>query len=334
MTDDGHGHKRATSFDVARLAGVSRAEVSRAFTADASISPKMRAKVQSAADALGYRVNYLARSLNSNRSDLVGVVAAALDNPFRVMQIEALSQELLKRNFRPILLPTSKASDVSDVIAQVLHYSVSGVLVTSDAPSPTLCKECAARGVPIVLINKGDEIAFVDRVVSDDDTAAQLAVERLVAGGARRLAVMGSGAVSYTARRRIAAFLQYCDRIGIAASVIEVALSNYVHGHAAASSLRANAVDGLFCVNDYLACGVIDRLNLDPSLADVRRIRIIGHDNIPQAAWAAYALTTIAQPCDVQATQAVNLLTSRIETPEMEARIDVTAVSLIERTSG
>lgn len=333
MSDDSAVHRRVTSFDVARLAGVSRAAVSRAFTADASISDKTRAKVQEAAVLLGYRVNYLARSLNGNRSDLVGVVAAALDNPFRSMQIEALAHELLKRNFRPILLPTTQTSDVSAVIEQVLHYSVSGVLVTSDAPSSALCQECARQQVPIVLINKGDEIPFVDRVVSDDAEAGRIAVERLAARGARRLVVMAGTAVSFTARRRSAAFLRHAADLGLEASHIEVAVNNYAVGFGAAGGLLDAAADGLFCANDYLACGVIDAIKADASLAVLRGVPVVGHDNIPQASWNAYSLTTIEQPCDMQAQQAIDLLTSRIAGPMMPARTTVTPVRLHERQS-
>jgi DNA-binding LacI/PurR family transcriptional regulator len=142
---------------------------------DASVSPKTREKVYQAAKELGYRVNYLARSLTNKRSDLVGLVAAGFDSPFRTMQIEHLARALLARNFRPILLPTSKEADTSAVIGQLLHYAVSGVIVTSDAPPTEICEQCAAEGVPIVLINKGEDIPFVDRIVSDDRMAGQLA---------------------------------------------------------------------------------------------------------------------------------------------------------------
>ena len=90
----------------------------------------------------------------------------------------------------------------------------------------------------------------------------------------------------------------------------------------------------MFCVNDYLACGVIDRLRADPSLAALRGLPIIGHDDIPQAAWGAYDLTTIRQPCDVQAAQAIALLTSRIANPSAAAKVEVTPVTLIPRRSG
>lgn len=332
MSDGEPRARKVTSFDVARQAGVSRAAVSRAFTPDASVSPETREKVLSAAKALGYRVNYLARSLTNQRSDFVGVVAAGLDNPFRTLQIEQIAQTLLARNFRPVLLPTSKSADTSELIGQLLHYSVSGVVVTSDAPPSSLCEECAAHGVPIVLINKGDDIPLVDRVVTDDKTAGTIAATQLIENGARRLAVMAATGVSYTARRRADAFLGHCRATGTDAVTLAITANDYRGGFEGAGQLAGTEIDGLFCVNDYLACGVVDRLRQDRA-AGLPPIRIIGHDDIQQASWAAYDLTTILQPCDVQAQQAIELLTSRMAKPGMASRVACTPVSLIRRGS-
>jgi LacI family transcriptional regulator len=331
MSEQATRTRKVTSFDVARHAGVSRAAVSRAFTPDASVSAETREKVHKAAKELGYRVNYLARSLINQRSDFVGVVAAGLDNPFRNLQIEQLARALLERNFRPVLLPITSGSDPSVVIGQMLHYAVCGVIITSDAPPTSLCEECADYGVPIVLINKGDDIPLVDRVVSDDKTAGQLAADVLVEGGAERPAVMVAREVSYTARRRAQAFLARCRALGAPAETIEIDLNDYTHGYSGAAQLQGTATDGLFCVNDYLACGVIDRIARDRALRRAKPIRVIGHDDIPQAGWAAYNLTTILQPCDMQAVQAIDLLMSRMDEPRRTARVEFTPVTLVRR---
>ncbi|EJC83929.1 transcriptional regulator [Rhizobium leguminosarum bv. trifolii WSM2297] len=331
MADRDKGPRKATSFDVARVAGVSRAAVSRAFTPDASVSPKTREKVFEAAKELGYRVNYLARSLTNKRSDLVGVVAAGLDNPFRTLQIDNLARVLIARNFRPILLPTSQEADTSTVIGQLLHYAVSGVIVTSDAPPTEICEQCAAEGVPIVLINKGDDIPFVDRIISDDRMAGHLAAAHLIDRGARKLAVMAAPAISYTARRRSEAFLARCKQLEVEAQMLQVRINDYRSGYDAAADLAASGIDGLFCANDYMACGVVDRVMQGRSRGDAPPLSIIGHDDIPQASWTAYDLTTIRQPCDLQAEQTVDLLMSRMAEPDLTARVESTPVTLIRR---
>lgn len=323
--------RKVTSHDVAERAGVSRAAVSRTFTPDASVSAETREKVHKAAKELGYRVNYLARSLINQRSDLVGVVAAGLDNPFRTLQIDQLSRTLLAHNFRPLLLPTSSTASTSDFIEQLLQYSVSGVLVTSDAPPTALCEECAAYGIPIVLINKGEDIPFVDRVVSDDKTAGQMAADLLVEGGAERPAVMAAPGVSYTARRRLDAFVARCRSLGKTPDILPIPVNDYTSGFEGAAQLHGTNIDGLFCVNDYLACGVVDRLAKDRTVRKSGPVRVIGHDDIPQASWHAYQLTTILQPCDIQAQQAIDLLISRMDDPGMPARVEFTEVTMIKR---
>jgi len=322
--------RKVTSFDVARQAGVSRAAVSRTFTPNASVSPETREKVHKAAKELGYRVNYLARSLTNRRSDLVGVVAAGMDNPFRALQIHEISKALVSRNFRPILLPADEGESAAHVMDQLLHYNVSGVLVTSDAPPTALCEEFAVQGVPIVLINKGDAIPLVDRVISDNAAAGRMAAETLVEAGAKRLAVVSASQVSYTARRRVEAFTARSRELGCDARVIPVLLNDYSNGLAAGRDL--DGLDGLFCINDYMACGVVDALKAR-GLTPGDQIAVVGHDDIPQAAWDAYRMTTFRQPCDVQAGQAIDLLISRMEAPEIEERITVTPVALVRRAT-
>lgn len=333
MSETETRRRRVTSFDVASQAGVSRAAVSRAFTPDASISPETRAKVYDAAKQLGYRVNFLARSLINQRSDLVGVVAASFDNPYRIVQVEQIAHALLERNYRPVLLPVSKSQDTSELVGQLLQYAVSGVIITSDAPPSSLCEECADRGVPIVLINKGDDIPLVDRVVSDDKAAGQLAAAHFAEAGVRRPLVMGGTEVSYTVRRRTDAFLARCRALGLPSELIPVPANDYQAGFEHAGQLFELGCDGVFCANDYLACGVVDRLNRDRAHRRLPRIWVIGHDDIPQAAWGAYQLTTIRQHCDVQAMQAIELLMSRMDNPRRATQVEFTPVSLVRRRS-
>jgi DNA-binding LacI/PurR family transcriptional regulator len=188
----------------------------------------------------------------------VGVIAAGMDNPFRAQQIHEISKALLRRNFRPILLPADQGESADHVMDQLLHYNVSGVVVTSDAPPTALCQEFAVHGVPIVLINKGDAIPLVDRVISDNEAAGRMAARRLVAAGAERLLVVSGSHVSYTARRREKAFLATCRKLGAPARALPVALNDYANGFAAAASVAE--AEGLFCINDYMACGMIDGL--------------------------------------------------------------------------
>ena len=322
--------RTVTSHDVAKLAGVSRAAVSRTFTPNASVSDETREKVHQAARELGYRVNFLARGLINQRSDLVGLVAAGLDNPYRSIQVDHLTRELLSRGLRPLLLPTSRSEDVGTFIEHLLQYSVTGVIITSDAPPTAVCEECSRNGIPIVMINKGEEIPLVDRVVNDDKAAGQQAFKLLNEIGCSRVGVVASSVISFTGRQRLAAFVNAARTAGKDAQHFEVPVNDYRSGFEAAKAARDSAADGLFCVNDYLACGVIDGL---AALGARSEIRVVGHDDIQQASWHAYQLSTIAQPCDVQAAAAIDLLEERIALPDAPGKLVTTPIFLVRRKS-
>jgi hypothetical protein len=89
-----------TSQQVAQLAGVSQSAVSRSFTPGASISPATREKVLKAARELGYRPNAIARSLNTARSRIIGVVISYFDNQFYPQALEALPRGECRSDFR------------------------------------------------------------------------------------------------------------------------------------------------------------------------------------------------------------------------------------------
>jgi LacI family transcriptional regulator len=328
--------RKVTSVDVAKLAGVSRSAVSRTFTADASVSEHTRDKVLKAAQQLGYRVNKLASSLNSKRSDLVGIIASNMDNPFRARQVEALSRELLSKGLKPILLLVEGAEDPSQIIGMLLEYNVSGVIVTSDTPPQSICQECITLGVPMVLVNKAESAADVDRVLLDNEKSGTLAADTLYASGAREMAIVTSQYPSYSLTVRINAFKQRCNTLGLA-PVVEFtgALQNYQGGYSASDQLLAQPakISGVFCVSDYMALGFLDGLRLSEKIVVPDQLKVISCDDIPQASWPIYELTTIRQDTQTLAAVVVQVLQERIKKPDSEAAVKILDVDLVHRNS-
>lgn len=333
MSDPSGTRKTVNSFDVAKLAGVSRSAVSRTFTDGASVSRETREKVIAAAGQLGYRVNVLARSLHKQKSDLVGVVAADLDNPFRAEQIDLLSKGLLERGLRPILLRGEPSADVADLIGSLLQYSVAGVIVTSDTPPEEICMECLENGVPLVVVNKRDTGAPVDRVVTAFEGGGRLAFEHLVASGCRKLAVATPESSSYSINGRALAFEQAANNSGIPVVRIAWGSQSYEGGLEAAAFVNRirSEIDGIFCTADYLALGVLDGLRHDHGVAIPEDIQVIGYDDIPQAAWKAYDLTTLAQSRKVLCEATLELLMQRLENPDLPQQVRVCDIELVQR---
>ncbi|PVB61409.1 LacI family DNA-binding transcriptional regulator [Labrenzia sp. 011] len=325
--------KQVNSFDVARLAGVSRSAVSRTFTDGASVSKETREKVMAAARQLGYRVNVLARSLHKQKSDLVGVVAADLDNPFRSEQIDLLSQGLLELGFRPILLRGEPSENVAELIGSLLQYSVAGVIVTSDTPPEEICQECLQNGVPLVVVNKRDPGAPVDRVVTDFEAGGRLALDHLLDCGCGKLAVVTPERSSYSVLGRAQSFEQAANARGVPVIRIAWGTQSYEGGLSAADfAYRVRSeVDGIFCAADYLALGVLDGLRHVHGVNVPKDMQVIGYDDIPQASWKAYDLTTVSQSRRDLCEATLDLLMRRLEEPEASPQIRTCGVSLVRR---
>ncbi|MEO1238391.1 MAG: LacI family DNA-binding transcriptional regulator [Pseudomonadota bacterium] len=308
-----------TSFDVARKAGVSRSTVSRVFTGGARVSPEVRARVFDAADALGYRVNALARGLQARHSNLVGVVASRLDTPFRALQVRCLAQKLLLEGMNPLLLVADGGEDIRALIHNILSYSVSGVIVTSDTPSPDVVQACNEAGVPVVMINRGPASTGADTVRMDLDAGGRAAFEMLSECGTPRFGLLAPAQKTYSVTGRASAFKTCCADAG--QPVVHIASDGQGHdaGKAAASALfaevTAGRIDSLFCATDLLALGVLDGLRHDRGVDIPGTLQIVGFDDIEQAAWSAYGLSTIRQDIVEQAVTAVELVLLRLEDP-------------------
>jgi len=288
-----------TAADVARRAGVSRSAVSRAFTPGASISREVRQRILKAADHLGYRVNRLAQSLNQARSNVIGLVGTDLQQPFHAELLATLSAALLADGFQCMLLNAANAGhDIGALIARVLEYRVAAIVVMTGTPPSRIVEECLNNGVPVILVNKLLPDLAVDTVIADHAAGGCLAAERLLAAGCRRLAVVSSGARTVSLVERIEAFCARAVAGGLKAHVWQQgAMTDYQTGREAARALVAKSgIDGVFCVTDLLAMGFLDATRFECGRRVPEDLSVIGFDDIPQAAWSAYRLTTFRQP--------------------------------------
>lgn len=326
-----------TSFDVARAAGVSRSTVSRAFTEGARISPAVRARVLAAADALGYRVNALARGLQSRHSSLVGIVASRLDTPFRAVQVRCLAQGLLREGMTPLLLVADGGEDVRALIQNILGYNLAGVIVTSDTPPPEVLQACNRAQVPVVMINRGPAAAGADTVNLDLAAAGRAAFEMLRDSGARRFGVLAPAVRTYSVTGRAAAFETCCRAEGYPVAAFHAAGQSFAAGRDAADDMaaraRAEGIEGIFCATDLLALGALDRLRHGRGIDIPGAFQMVGFDDIDMAGWHAYDLSTIRQDVAAQAGAAVGLVLTRLARPERACETLTFGVTKVPRTT-
>jgi DNA-binding LacI/PurR family transcriptional regulator len=140
--------KPITSIDVARLAGVSQPTVSRAFDPEASVAAETRARVLAAARKLGYTPNVIARSLSTQRSNIVGLVMGNInDSMFYPDLLDAFTSALQALGKQTLLFNAPNDRPVDDLLPRILGYQVDALVIASTTPSSDIIEESIRRAL-------------------------------------------------------------------------------------------------------------------------------------------------------------------------------------------
>ena len=323
-----------TSGDVAKLAKVSQSAVSRALTPGASVSDKTREKVLKAANALGYRPNALARAMISGRSRLIAMLVAYLDNQFYPIVLEQISRALQGEGYQVLLFMTDPGKQ-DEVVQKILQYQVGGIVMASATLSSTLARECANTGIPVVMFNRYVATSPASSVTSDNIEGGRLIGDFLVRGGHERIAFIAGAEDSSTNRDREAGFYQGLAQHGVTLFAHAVGGYSFEGAARAARSLMdlKRRPDAIFAANDQMAFSVIDVIRSEYGLKVPHDISIIGYDDVPQASWKGYDLTTVSQPYLQMVEQTVKILIEQIENKIVKKRAAVLPIKLIIRGS-
>ena len=303
----------ASAKDVAELAGVSRASVSRCFTPGASISPDTRARILRAADRLGYQVNRLASGLIRNESGIVALIGAEVATPYRGQLLAALTARLQRAGKVALVINTDRSDEsVEQALRHAISYRTDAAIFLSGMPARSLAETCQRNGMRLVLINRDGGHPGSLLVGLSDEAAGRRAVAILRAAGCTRLALAGSlnGTPSLVGRER--GFRLAAREAGIAWVEERLGATSYETGLELGMALltRPERPDGIFCTTDLMACGVMDAARWRLGIRVPDQLSLIGFDDIPQAGWEGYDLTTFQQPVDEIAERSVDWLLS------------------------
>ncbi len=309
-----------TSIDVATLAGVSQSAVSRTFTAGASVGDATRRKVLAAARQLGYAPNAHARSLITGRSRIIGLVVSNLDNLFYPAVLQQLSQGLQTDGYH-VLLFVSDQEDGDDLVRELLQYRVDGIILGATTLSSALARRCAEANIPVVLFNRVMADATpVHSVRSDNHFGGRTLARLLAEQGHRRIAYLAGREDASTNLERERGFLEGLAEAGL--PLFARGVGDYDMARAREATLKmfadpAHRPDAVCAASDQMAIAVIDALRYDLSLAVPDDVSVVGFDNVPQAQWPAYQLTTYEQPLAPMVESTIGLLKVQMQTGEV-----------------
>jgi DNA-binding LacI/PurR family transcriptional regulator len=324
---------------VAAEAGVSRATVSRVINGSPRVSPEVKVAVETAIAALGYVPNRAARSLAMRRTDSIALVmrepdATVLNDPYLGNIIIATSQTLIGTGVQLVLVNAQNTAEHAQLADYVRSGHVDGVLLASmhnDDPLPRLLVEA---GIPTVVHGRpAHPVPGLSYVDVDNVGGAQMAAERLLSSGRRRIATI-AGPQDMTAgvdrltgyRRALSAAGRKADRVAYGAFTRE-------SGQQAMAELldRHPDLDAVFVANDLMAIGALRTLR-DAGRQVPADVAVIGYDDIEMARHTEPPLTTIHQPIVDQARTMTELLLTQIGGDPVADPV-VLPTELVERES-
>lgn len=303
--------------EVAKLAGVSTSAVSRTFTEDASVSAKTRKKVEAAVRALGYVPSLIARSLATNRTKLIGLVANNFQNPVFLEVFDLYTRALQARGLRPLLVNLTDVTDPSGSLRMLRQYSVDGVIIATSTLPPGFAVAFRDAGLPVVhTFGRYSKRPRFNVVGIDNIGCGKLAAETLIAHGYRSVAFLGGPRFATSTQDRAKGFTTRLEQAGVkTAKLFYAEAYAYDAGRLAmASLLEDRSIEAVFCGDDLICMGA-----MDAARGRGRRIPgdigFLGFNDMTMASWSAYNLTTIRQPIADIILESVNLVVSLVDEP-------------------
>lgn len=337
----GSGNGRVTLDEVARVAGVSRATVSRVVNGNPKVGVSAKRDVERAIARLGYVPNPAARSLVTRRSDSIGVVipeppGMLFGDPFFPRLLRGVSTELARRSLQLVLLMPQSSGEEERLEQYLTAGHVDGALLVSLHGNDRLPEALAARGVPVVVGGRppsGDVVSYVD---VDNVGGARTAVAHLAAAGRQTIATIAGPADMSVGIDRLAGYRQALQVEGRTPDATLEASGDFTQGGGAAAMERLLAahpdLDAVFAASDLMAAGAIGALR-----AAGRRIpedvAVVGFDDSPIAATSEPPLTSVRQPIEEMGRELVRLLLEQASRPEAVPRKVILATQLVRRRS-
>jgi DNA-binding LacI/PurR family transcriptional regulator len=333
---------------VARVAGVSRATVSRVINGIRNVDPQLQQTVQAAIAATGYVPNHAARSLVTRRTGSIALIVSeaeerTFDDPFlgRVFTdpffgrvVSGILGVLRPRAVNLVLMLVENDDARSQLVSYLRQGHVDGVIIISTHTQDSLPQLLTDSGMPAVLSRRPSQPIPISYVEAAQHAGAIMAADHLVARGCRRVATITGPLDRPDSQDRLAGFREGMARHGYAyVPSVEGNFTQESGGRAMEQLLAEHPeVDGIFVANDLMAQGALLVLH-DHGIRVPQDVAVIGFDDNSAAQSCRPPLTTIRQPLEDMAGEMARLLLTHIEDPDHRVTSVIFDAELMVRES-
>ena len=330
-----------TILEVAKVAGVSKATVSRVLSGNGYVSQEKREKVDQAIAATGFRPNLLARNLATKSTQTIGlVITNTLYTASYFTELMQHSARMMEQQGRQLLLVDGKhsAEEERAAIQFLLDLRCDGVIIyprflTTDEMDSII----AQHPHPILVINRRLRQHDSYCIYADQHCSSAAAVEQLIAFGHRDIAFITGSLDSPTGRERLAGYQAALAQQGIALQPALIVEGKWQaqSGMAAVETLLARGCtfSALVASNDYMAVGALKALAAN-NIAVPAQVAVLGFDDIPLAPYTIPALSSVKMPVTEMIQETIERLVSMLDGGEMRNRKTFAGELMIRESLG
>ena len=302
--------------EVARLAGVSVATVSRTLKSPERVLPQTRDKVNAAVEQAGYRPNLMAVQFRSRRTGNLVILVPAIANTFFARVISGAQQAAQAAGYRLLLCDTQGREEIEEEFAALVYAHQADGVIQLRASDPFESLPPGTEPLPLVNACEVVKNAPYPTISLDNRAAAQAMTDHLIGLGHRRIGIIKGPRSSPLTLDRVAGYQDALRQAGIAADPSLICHGDFTlkAGYDGAGTMLelADRPSALFCENDEMAIGALTRIK-QMGLRVPEDISLVGFDDIPFAAYCDPPLTTISQPAEIFGQKAVEMLIALIE---------------------
>lgn len=330
--------KKITIKDVAKLAGVSKATVSRVLNNSKYVSPEVHERVVKVIEETGYKPSSIARSLVSKETKLVGLLIPDVSNPFYSELVKGMVEVANKYNYNILLCNSFFHVDKEvEFLRILLEKEVDGIIFMTNEITDEHREFFEKYHKPTITVNRkfwGFDIPNVD---IDNFSAAYDATKYLIELNHRRIAIIRAPESDETAGvERFEGYARALKDAGIPLNESLVKEGNFkaLSGYKAMKELLNlnNPPTAVFCVNDEMACGAV-KCVMEKGLGVPEDISVMGFDDVPLASMFIPSITTIKQPIYEMGALSMELMYKMIKGEDVEVKTYVLPHQLVVRDS-
>ncbi|MGJ3239151.1 MAG: LacI family DNA-binding transcriptional regulator [Anaerolineae bacterium] len=331
--------KRFTLEEIGKIAGVSRATVSRVINNHPNISEPVRQRVQEVIEETGYQPNIAARTLVSNQSRIIGLVIPAIlsnvfTNPYYPRLMQGIAKACNDANYTLTFFMFQDQDEQEKGSQRIVNNALlDGLIVNADYNENSLVERLLRANMPFVQIGRPIDGIVIHHVDADNFLGGKMATQHLIDLGRRRIAQVATAknAAGEERDRGYKAALA-AHNIPLNEDWIVYADFSESQAYRVTQELLQHQPDGIFVQSDWMAIGVIRAIE-EAGLRIPEDIAIVGFDDLPIAVRDHPHLTTIRQPIEQIGEQAVQSLLKIIEKPDLPQQQSTVPVELIVRES-